>query len=123
MARALYTDLFLKFTPAASGNGITQTAITNLIKNLYREAANALEISYTESENAYLDDERVKGIVIKRCSKICNDWNIKSPDGSQISPDFGLTKEDKQDILNLKTMSFGFASYEDTPLNEIGDGN
>ena len=119
MTRAAYTDLFLTFTPAAAGGGITQTTITSLITNLYREAAAVLDIS----DDTELDsNEPIKAVIIRSASNIINAWNAsKNGIPGAVQPTFGLSDQDKDDIVS-KTWTFRFANHEDINVIGTGDG-
>ena len=90
------------------------------------QAATALVKTYTAADNAYLDDDRTKGIIITRASAIVNQWyaSLSTKYQPAISPpSFNLTDEDKASLKSILVVTFGFASYEDKPIEEIGDGN
>ena len=125
MARALYSDLFLIFSPPASGGLINQTSINSFITTLYKEAAISVLIDYTTDTNAFLDDERVKGTIVQRASDVVNQWYRSTSNKYQDTkpPSFHLTDIDKSQLRATLKFTFGFASYEDTPTQETGDGN
>ena len=118
MTRAAYTDLFLIFTPAATGAGVLQATITLVINNIYTEAETLMRATAGSLDT----NNTVKGLIIKNASNCINAWHLHKADMSKPAPVFGLT--DKEQLLLLSTIgfSFGFASHEDTPLTEVGDG-
>lgn len=125
MARALYSDLFLIFTPPATTGLINRLSIAAFITTLYKKAATVANINYAAT-GTLLDDERIKGIIITRASAVVNQWFASTSIKFQSTvnpPKFDLSREDRADIRGLLTVSFGFASREDIPLQEIGDGN
>jgi len=126
MVRALYSDLFLIFTPPATGGLINQVTIANFITSLYKKAALAAVRIYTAGTDSYLDDERVKGVIIIRASTVVNQWyaSISIKQLTPVAPPkFDLTEEDKAELRSLLVFTFGFASREDTPIQETGDGD
>ena len=123
MTLSTYSDLFLTFEANASGGGITTTSLNNLIINLLRQYTVAVA-GDSGDYTTYNDNENVQSFVISRASDIANNWhNRRENIEGAITPTFSLSKDDIQFITNGKKWTFRFASREDEPLNEIGDGN
>lgn len=115
MARPTFNDLILFRTPTAGVEGLSQSAINNIItllfKDLFRIFAKGQYNTYSTSvDHPTLDTTDIYSIIIRRATVIANEWaaQIWNNRESQVSfmqvPEIRLTQEDIADIastLNL----------------------
>ena len=123
MAISTYNDLFLTFEANASGGGITQTSLNNLIINLLRQYTIAVD-GENGDYTTYNDNVNVQSFIVSRASDIANLWHDRRENvQGATTPIFSLSTDDITFIAMGKKWKYRFASHEDRPINEIGDGN
>jgi hypothetical protein len=133
VARALYSDLILSFTPTAAGTGATtpnQTEIANGITLLYKNAYRVIGAVYAaysaSAEHAIIDTEECKSEIISAATRIVQGIHdyvsiVSSAEKQKKFPSFRLEKEEVNAICMIKPATIRFASREDTDSVEIGD--
>ena len=104
MARPTYSDLILFQTPSAGAQGITQTALNNIITLLFKQA---FRVFYPGEYDTYavsvdhptMDTTDIYSIIIQRATAIGNQWQIAAK--ATENPKYPLIELTEEDLLNI----------------------
>jgi hypothetical protein len=129
VARALYSDLILSFTPSATTKPSTTeiaSGITLLYKNAYRIVGSVYAAYSASAEHSIIDTEECKTEIIAAATRIVQGIHdyvsiVSSAEKQKKFPSFKFEKEEVNAICMIKPATIRFASREDEDSVEIGD--
>jgi len=127
VARALYSDLILMYTPGAATKPSTTdlaAIITQYYKKVYAHYGEAYAAYSASAEHAVIDTEACKDIVISEVSDYANAMNAALHPHAMIAnapraPKLQLSKEGRNELDALSGFTVKRASYtQDAPVED-----